>query len=238
MYPEFTGGSERHGVVPVASALTLAVAMLSPSVAKAEWSGGLSGGAVIRDGAQSNRIRLSLSNDTRPLSHHIYADWIQSRGEDSYELGYRPRYWVTEKLYGLVDLSFRTDPVININRETTEAIGVGYQFLGNSQQSAVAEVAVGARQITFSAPGLEDLSQPFARLRGNYTHVLTDIARFRLDLATIVSEDVQETSAEVGATVDFGTFAVNVGYRIIEQRIEGLPTISDDTVTLSFSYGL
>lgn len=236
MYPELISRSARRPAAFVV--LALCGTLLAPSWAHAEWSGGIQGGAVIRDGEQSNRIRLSLTNNTRPFSQFIYADWILNSGSDSYEVGYRPRYWFNEKVYALGELTYRTDPVLEIDRETTEAIGVGYQFFQTSEQSAFVEIAAGARQLTFTLPGLEDVSEPFGRARANYSRTLTDIARFRLDLGTIVSERAQESSAEVGVTVKLGTIAVSVGYRVIDQRIEGLPAITDDTTTLSFSYAL
>ena len=92
MYPELISGTPSLRASFAARILALAAlaACLAPSNAVAEWTGGIQGGAVIRDGEQSNRLRLSVTNETRPLSHNIYADYIFGGDqEDAFEVGYR-----------------------------------------------------------------------------------------------------------------------------------------------------
>lgn len=234
MYPELISRRARQPSVP--ALLALAAALLAPCSAYAEWTGGVTGGAVIRNGDRSNRLRLQAANPAGPLTHLIYLDWIINDGDDSFELGYRPRYFFTESFYGLAEITARTDDPIGIDRETTEAIGVGYQFLRTESQSAYAEVSAGARQIAFSNDALEDQNEPFTRLRANYSAALADLGRFNFDLSGRASDVATESSAEVSFTLNLATFAVTVGYRLINQSIDGLPTFTDDTATLSFSY--
>ncbi len=240
MYPELISRGKRapHKFAVLALLLSLTAALLAPSSAVADWDGGIQGGAVIRNGVQSNRLRLSLTNDVRPLSHYLYADWIINSGDDSYEAGYRPRYWFTDVFYSFGELTFRTDKAIGVDRETTESLGLGYQLLNTQTQSAFVEVAAGARQLTFSDTNLEDLSQPFGRARASYAQRLGEILRLGLDASTTVSDEITESNAEIGLTLNLNTFAVTLGYRVIQQRINGQPAISDDTTTLSFNYSL
>ncbi len=240
MYPELISGIQR--LRDHLAALTLVVvgilACIAPSQALAEWDGGISGGAVIRDGVQSNRLRLSLTNQTRPLSHNIYADYIFGAGQDAYEIGYRPRYHFNERVYAFGELNFRVDQQVGIDRETGETLGIGYQLLQSDNQSAFVELSGGARQITFTNTALEDLSQPFGRARLGYTQLLSDLARFQFSASSTLSDAFTESVAEVGITVNLATFALTVGYRVIDQRAEGQDAISDDTVTFSFNYAL
>jgi len=236
MYPELISRCTRQ--LPAWVALALGTFAFAPSLAFAEWTGGLEGGAVIRDGVTSNRLRLSLQSDDRPLNHYIYADWIRTGGDDSYEAGYRPRYWFSPQLYTFGELTYRTDKPIGIDRETTQAAGVGYQLLQSDSQSAFVEFGGGARQRIFTDVLLEDLSEPFARARAGYVQKLGDVARFELDAAATNSADITETNAEVGLVLRLGGVAIKASYRVIELRVANQQTISDDTTSLTFSYDL
>jgi len=155
MYPELISRRARQPVAK--AAFILIAALLAPVEAFADWTGGINGGAVVRNGETSNRVRVFGANPDRPLTHLIFLDWIINDGDDSFELGYRPRYYFTDAFYGLVELSARTDDPIGIDRETTETIGVGYEFLQTESQRAYVEVSGGARQLTFT----ESYIKPF-----------------------------------------------------------------------------
>ena len=234
MYPELISRRARQ---PLAITLLLILTtLLTPSSAFAQWTGGIQGGAVIRNGETSNRVRINAANPERPFTQLIYLDWIINNGNDSFELGYRPRYFFTDSFYGLVELTARTDDPIGIDRETTEALGVGDQYLQNESQQGYLEVLGGARQISFTNDILEEQNEPFSRIRANYSQLLGDASRFSLDLSGRFSDAAVESSAEVSVTLNLATFAVTLGYRIIRQNIDGQPSITDDTTTLSFSY--
>jgi len=55
----------------------LALLLITASTASAEWQGGIEGGTEIRESGAATRLTLTLSNNVRPLSHHISADWIR-----------------------------------------------------------------------------------------------------------------------------------------------------------------
>lgn len=241
MYPELISGTQRRRLnwaAPAFALLGTVAVCIAPSQALADWNGGIQGGAVIRDGEQSNRLRLSLTNESRPLSHNIYADYFFGGGEDAFELGYRPRYWFTEQLYALAELNYRVDDQIGIDRETSETLGVGYQLARSENKSAYVEVSAGARQVTFANPLLDDLSQPFGRARLGYSQSLNDLAQIQFAASSTLSDEFTETSAEVGVTFHVSTFALTLGYRVINQSVDGQDSITDDTTTFSFNYSL
>jgi len=236
MYPELISRKARQSAATLL--LILVAALLTPSAAYAEWTGGITGGAVIRNGDRSNRIRLTAQNPSRPFTQLVYLDYIINDGEDSFELGYRPRYFITDSFYGLLELSARTDDPIGINRETTEALGIGYQFLQTQTSSAYVEIAAGARQISFTNTLIEDTNEPFTRLRANYSQLISDVGRFNFDLSGRASEVATESSAEVSFTLNLANFSVTLGYRVINQNISGQPSFTDDTTTFSFGYSV
>jgi len=78
-------------VVFACAALVLSCAAADVS---AEWRGSVEGGAQLGSNSSSTRLRLVLRNDQRPLTHYVYAEWLQSgANNDSYAIGYNPRYW-------------------------------------------------------------------------------------------------------------------------------------------------
>ena len=226
--------------VTLALIVTLVMTSITPSVtfAQAQWQGGVQGGAVIRNGEQSNRLRLSFTKDDRPISQNVYADWIFGSGDDAFEVGYRPRYWFDPSLYAFGELNVRTDPLVAIDLETGQTLGIGYQLLRTASQAASIEVGAGARQISFDDESLEDLNQPFGRARVSFLQLLGETSRFQFDGASTFSDEVTETSAEVGVTLQLDTVALTLGYRVINQRIDGLPSVTDDTTTFSIGYAL
>ena len=82
-------------VVFACAALVLSCAAADVS---AEWRGSVEGGAQLGSNSSSTRLRLVLRNDQRPLTHYVYAEWLQSgANNDSYAIGYNPRYWFDKK---------------------------------------------------------------------------------------------------------------------------------------------
>jgi len=220
----------------VAAVITIYTSLTSITPAHAEWTGGVEGGAVVQDGKTSNRLRLKLQNNSRPLSHYIYAEYLQSDDNNSYEAGYRPRYWFSDALYGFGELTIRVDKPLNIERETTEAIGVGYQLLSSENQSAFVELGAGSRQVTFADGVQPDLSQPFTRARAGFQQTLADLLRFELDGSVVSSDTLTESVAEAGIAVNLGASAIKYGYRIRRRDFDGQEPVSVGTQFLSLNY--
>jgi len=82
-----------------------------PQTALAQWNGGVEGGTVFRDGGTATRLRLKAD-----------------KSENIYEIGYRPRYWFTNKFYSFGEGSIRVDRPLLIDSQTLIVGGIGVRF--------------------------------------------------------------------------------------------------------------
>ncbi len=213
---------------------------LLATTANAQWTGGLEGGTVIGDSRQaSTRLRGVLRNDTRPLSHYIFAEWIDGNDAgDSYSLGYNPRFWFSQTNYAFGESRFRIEQSLGIDREFKLIGGVGSQLINEQTRSLFVEAGVGGRSITFDDLDDDTTTEGLAvaRLGGHQT--IADAVKLDLSLSgTQSSDDVLELDAEVGLSVRIGGGAVRVGYRGRSIKVGDFDSVSDDDTFVSFNYG-
>ena len=221
-------------VVSLVSSLALATA----TSALAEWTGGIEGGTVVRDSGNATALRLALRNNERPLSHYVFAEWLRgSAGENSYSVGYNPRYWISDKNYLFGETELGTDELFGIDREIRAIVGVGSQFINTPDQSLYAEVGVGGRSIDFD--DAEDVSsEALGVARLGFQRKIIDLVR--LDLLTSgtrSSEDVTEGSVEAGVSLRIAAGAVRLAYRNRYLKVGDRDSITEDDTFVTFSYG-
>jgi hypothetical protein len=126
----------------------LALLLITASTASAEWQGGIEGGTEIRESGAATRLTLTLSNNVRPLSHHISADWIRdASGGNGYRIGYLPRYWITDTIYGFAEGRYRVDEPIGITGEARLLTGAGLLWTPAKNAVVSAEAAIGGRRL-------------------------------------------------------------------------------------------
>ncbi len=115
---------------------------------EANWRGGVEGGTEIRKSGAATRLTLTLSNDSRPLSQYINADWIRdASGGNGYRLGYVPRYWFNDTLYGFAEGRFRVDEPIGVESEARVLTGAGLLWTPAENAYVSAEAGVGGRRL-------------------------------------------------------------------------------------------
>lgn len=205
--------------------------------ANAAWDFNVEGGAVIRDDGNATKLRLRLFNNDRPLNQSIYADWYRTEnGDNSYEIGYLPRYWLGTAFYVFGEASLRVDKPLAIDQETQAVVGVGNQFLATDTQALWGEIGVGQRNIEFSNDVSND--ETFALARGGYRQSLTDLLRIELDADIIQSDTLTESSAEAGIVLHTDGGAIKVSYRTRRLKADGQETLTDSESFISFNYGI
>jgi putative salt-induced outer membrane protein YdiY len=216
--------------------LCISTLMLTAIDAQAEWSGGVEGGTVIQDAGNATRLRLKLTNNDRPLSHYIYADWLQSGGGgDSYSVGYNPRYWLSQSLYLLGEARVRVVKPLAIDRESLLILGVGNQFIASGEQSLWAEIGAGQRATRFEDNS--DSNETIALARAGYFQIIAEQLRLELDVNALQGEEIGEIDAEAGIAWRLGTGAVKYSYRTRRIKVDGLPAVTDSDSFVSFTYG-
>ena len=210
----------------------LAVASIAQCFA---WDGGLEGGAVIRDGKNATRLRLKLFNSNRPLSQSIHVDWIRDEdGENSYEAGYVPRYWLENNLYLFGEARLRVDESISIDRETQIVAGIGTQFIQSEQQSLMIEAGIGQRVTEFTTGGEAD--EAFALGRTRFQQLLSEFLRLELDGEIKRSESLLDATAEAGISLSTATGVIKISHRVRRLEPDGVEGIDDSDTTVSFGY--
>lgn len=216
--------------------LVLSTLMLTTINARAEWSGGVEGGTVIRDAGNATRLRLKLTNNERPLSHYIYADWLQNaNGGDSYSIGYNPRYWLSQSLYVLGEARWRVDKPLAINQESLLLLGIGNQFIASNEQALWAEIGAGQRATTFDDES--ESNETIALARAGFFQVIADQLRLELNADALQGAEIGEIVAEAGLAWRLATGAVKYSYRTRRIKADGLPAVTDSDSFVSFTYG-
>jgi len=223
----------------VVAFLFLGLSLGLSQTASADWSGGIEGGTVLNsDGGSSNRLRLKLTNNARPLSHYIFADWLREGTGNSYEVGYKPQYWFGEALYLFGEATVKQDKPRSIDRSLFGLTGVGIQFLEGENHSLFAELGAGYRTTEFDN-GSEDDSDTTAIARAGFQQILADLVSLEIDADTNVSEGLTSSKAEAGIAVRIPGGSVKYSYRTRRLDVDGDPLGAQTTSEsfLSFGYG-
>lgn len=209
--------------------------------AHAQWTGGIEGGTIFREDGNATRLRVRAENQSRPLSHFVYADWIRpDGGSNAFELGYRPRYWFSPRFYSFAEASIRTDRPILIDRQTLLLGGVGYSAISTPKQALFVEAGIGTRDtelVAIDGVPRQDLDESLTLLRAGYRQVLSDLLKLEVDLDLLDSESLRQTLLETGISVRIPGGAIKFSYRLRRIEPEGEETLTDDDSFISFSYG-
>lgn len=219
-------------------AITVGVSSLvTGQQAQAEWSGGIEGGTVVRDAGNATRLRLTLRNNERPLTHYLYLEWLRGGNDNnSYSLGYNPRYWFDKTYYTFAESRLRQDEPLSIDQEIQLIAGLGGQFISDKDQGLYVEAGFGGRSIDFD--GTDDASnEALGIVRLGYFRSLADTIKLDLALSgTQSSEEVSEASSELGLSLRIPSGAVRVAYRTRYLKVGDNDSLTDDDTFVSFDY--
>jgi putative salt-induced outer membrane protein YdiY len=223
----------------LARALALIIGLLSSwsvSWCIADWSGDVEGGTVVSDSGNQTRLRLTLSNDVRPFTHQIYAEWLRgAENADGYQLGYNPRFWFQDNYYLFGEGRLRVDELFEIEREVLVLAGVGGQFLSSDTQSLYAELGLGSQMIEFESD--EETTRGLGIARLGFFKSLVDAFKVDLELSGTVSDDISELKSEVGLSLRVPSGAIRYAYRTRSFKVGDNETVTDDDSFISFTYG-
>ena len=212
-------------------------ALLMPMLLQAEWSGGIEGGTVIRDGSTASRLRLHASLNERPLSHYVYADWIRS-GSNSYEIGYRPRYWFSDQWYTFGDASLRIDDQLQIDNEILLVSGLGYELINTAQRQAWLEAGLGFRSTDYTPEsGIGESEEGLGLIRGRASQVLSDLLRLEVDGNFTASNSYLESELEIGVSLRLAQGAIKISQRIRRIEFDEFDTINETDTSVGFTVG-
>lgn len=207
------------------------------SRSEAEWSGGVEGGTVVDSSGNQTRLRLTLSNNARPFSQYIYAEWLSgNNGEDGYAVGYNPRYWLTDTYYVFGESKYRVDKAFDIDQEIRLLAGLGGQFINSDEQGLYVELGLGSTSIEFTSQS--ETSQGLGLARLGYFRQVADIVKLDLELYGSRSEDeLTEFNSEAGISLRIPGGAIRYAYRTRSIRIADEDRVSVSDSFVSYTYG-
>jgi len=223
----------RFGAILIAL-ITVLLALPMPSLAA--WTGGIEGGTEISDSGTNTRLRLRATNNIRPVSHYVYAEWIRDdSSNNSYEVGYVPRYWFTDTVYSFADARFGVNRPLDIDASRYLVAGLGIEPVRTNRSSLYAEIGVGTQSFDFGS-GLET-SESIAVARALAIHRPIDDIQLSFELDASSGEDVVQADAEAGISLRVPTGNLRYSYRQQWLRIGDGETVSDGTSFFSYSFG-
>lgn len=203
----------------------------------AQWTGGVEGGTVIRDGQNATQLRLRASLDERPLSHYVYAEWVRS-SVSSYEFGYKPRFWFNDSLYAFGEGSYRLDKRLNSGSASAVLGGVGLSLISTRERQAWVEGGVGYRYTHYDDDvGLEDFGERVGLLRGAGSQILSDLFKLEIDGSFTTSPEYLQAQLETGVSMRLSQGAVKVSHRIRRTEIGSNTQIDDSDTAVAFTVG-
>jgi putative salt-induced outer membrane protein YdiY len=225
-------------VLFILPAITLVTILSVPDAAQAEWKGGIEGGSVIRDGDSATRLRLRASLDDRPISHYLYAEWYRA-ASDSYELGYKPRYWLTSRLYGFGEGRLRFEDALGIERESLILGGLGAQLIATETRQVWIEAGIGYRLVAYTrVTALEDLDEEVGIVRGGASQMLSKRFRLELDADVFNSASYVQSQLELGVSMRLSQGAIKLSHRLRRVDIDGLDAVNELETGIAFTVGL
>jgi len=174
-----------------------------PFTAYAEWSGGIEGGSILQGDVKGSNIELNLTNNERPFSQEINAEWLRAdEGDDVYSAEYLPRYWLTDATYvfGVAGLTTFGSPNLDDYRRDLGA-GIGIELINTETQNLFAEIGgVQQTSIREATPLLQEVDESVVSSGvtvGGY-QIIAEVLKIQADTSYFTSDKQNAAEAEIG----------------------------------------
>ncbi|MCE0827270.1 putative outer membrane protein [Buttiauxella ferragutiae ATCC 51602] len=194
--------------------------MDDPSTAKKPFEGNLNAGYLAQSGNTTSSSLTANSNLTWYQTATAWSLWGNAnntssndeRSSETYSIGGRSRYNMTDSDYLFGQASWLTDRYNGYDSRDVLTAGYGRQFLNGPVHSLRLEFGPGVRYDEYTDGGHK--TQPLGYASGIYNWQLTDNAKFIQGVSVLGSEDTtvnSETALEVAINEHFG---LRVGYNV------------------------
>ena len=146
----------------------ITTALTASGFSYAEWTGDAELGLSISGGNTENttaNAKLDIDSARNSWRHNIFADAYYAEDDDAktaerYAVGYKPRYFMTDKDYVFAILRYDQDKFAFIDSRTTEVVGYGRQFISTPKHYLDGEIGLGARQTEYiNDPSTDNLGR-------------------------------------------------------------------------------
>ncbi len=220
-------------------ALGVGLGLIGAQPAFAAWTGEAELGAAISGGNTETTVvnaKLDMDAAADRWRHNIFGDVFYSEDNsvktaERFAIGYKPRYFMTEKDYVFGLLRYDQDEFGGYDGRWTEVLGYGRQILNNKVHYLDGEIGVGARQTEFTNDDSSDEVIGFLGLK--YVGRISDTARFSETLRAEIGEDNTfiESITGLGMTVT-DSVSAKLTYTVRHNTdIEGAQGKKTDSIT-------
>lgn len=185
--------------------------------------------------------RINADHEALRWLHNVFAEtyYAEDQGTQTaerYALGYRPRYFLTDKDYAFGILRYDQDQFSAIDSRFTEVVGYGRRLLDTAAHKLEAEIGVGARQTQYvESPDTVGLAENEALgfLGGKYEGQLTEHSKLSETLRVEFGEENTFIESVTGLTmVVIGNLSSKITYTVRHNSdIVGARGENTDTLT-------
>ncbi len=168
------------------------------TIARADWTGGIEAGA--RFGSDNRpAFRFFASNNSDPLSHYAYLDWIRESSGSNYRIGYNPTFRVSHSIYSFGRFSVEQDDPSGVDRDIEAYLGVGNNLFQRGNTRVKIEAGIGAQQLQFNDSTEE--TDGFGFLSGSLSSSLLALLRFDAAVSAKANGDSANFEGEAGFSI-------------------------------------
>ncbi|MBP2171192.1 putative salt-induced outer membrane protein [Erwinia toletana] len=220
--------------------------MDDPSTAKTPFEGSASAGYLAQSGNTKSSNATAATNMTWYQTRTAYSLWGNAsnassndeRSSETYQIGGRSRYNMTDYDYLFGQASWLSDRFNGYDGRSILAAGYGRQILNGPVHSLRVEAGPGVRYDDYHEGGHD--TQPLAYGAVSYNWQLTDNTKFIQGVSVLGSDDTTVNS-ETGLQVAINEhFSLKMAYNVTwnQNPPESAPDHTDTKTTILLSYAM
>lgn len=208
--------------------------------AHADWTGGIEAGARLGSDDKPT-LRFYANNQSDPLSHYAYLDWIRSSNGNNYRLGYDPTFRISQSVYSFGRFSLEQDDPGGVEREIDALVGIGNNLFQRGNTRIKVEAGLGGRQLTFTDADTnqsDDQTDGFVFLSGSLSSSLLALLRFDASINTKANDGQTTVDGEAGLSIPIGPgTSLRYVYAVKRYNFDDRENIVSEDSFFKVSYG-
>ena len=196
------------------------------SLSYAGWTGDAEFGMSLSSGNTKNttaNAKLDLDTVVDRWRHNIFADGYYAEDDDTktaerFALGYKPRFFFTNKDYAFGIVRYDQDEFAFIDNRATGVAGYGRQFLSTPKHYLDGELGLGMRKTNYYDnvdTATLDENELIYFLGGKYSGRISKTARFSETVRVEIGQDNNyiESITSLGVSIT-GSMSAKISYTI------------------------
>ena len=219
------------------SAGVLALAVLAPSTALADWLSELRLGSEL---AGRSSLNWLLEKRSLPITQRVSLDYLRQSAGDRYGVDYRAQFNISSSFYHFAQLSAAANRAAGFESRQTALIATANSPYRGPAGGLALEVGAGFAQLEFSnslSADRDDGAQPVLMFGGQASRSLGDRFDVQLGLVAIGGGNGNDlTTTLTGRLRLNANTSMQLGYRLHQIDWRTSPSIRDESLILSIGY--